>query len=150
MKSCTFFGHRYVSDKIEDVLKLLLIQLIEENNVDIFYVGSQGDFDRMVIATLKSLIKQYPHIRYYIVLAYFPCEKDCSVDYPENSLFPDGLEAVPPRYAIVKRNRWMIDESDYVVVYVNNSIGNASKFKVLSEKKGKNVINIAELKDKYN
>ncbi len=144
MNSCTFFGHRCVSDEIEELLTSLLIELIE-NDVSIFYVGSQGDFDHMVIKILKSLKIKYPHISYYIVLAYLPTAKDnYYFDYSDNTLYPEGLESVPAKYAIVKRNQWMIEKSDYVVVYVNQSFSNAAKFKALSEKKGKIVINIAD------
>ncbi len=141
MKSCTFFGHRYVSGKIEDVLTPLLISLIE-NNVSVFYVGSQGDFDHIVIKSLKT---KYPYISYYIVLAYLPVTKNnYYIDYYENTLYPEGLESVPPKYAIVKRNQWMIQKSDYVIVYVNQSFSNAAKLKAFAEMKGKIVINIAD------
>lgn len=144
MKCCTFFGHRYVFDKIEQILTSLLIKLIE-NDVKVFYVGSQGDFDCIVIKTLKSLKNKYPHISYYTVLAYLPVSKDnYYTDYSENTLYPDGLEFVPQKYAIIKRNQWMIEKSDYVIVYVKDSFGNAVKFKELSQKKGKTVINIVD------
>lgn len=144
MKSCTFFGHRYVFDKIEEVLTSLLSELIE-NDVDIFYVGSQGEFDCKAVNILKSLKIKYPHISYNIVLAYLPVNKDnYSTDYSKNTLYPEGLESVHPKYAIVKRNQWMIEKSDYVIVYVKRSSGNAAKFKELSEKKGKIVINVAD------
>lgn len=144
MNSCTFFGHRYISDEIEEILTSLLIKLIE-NDVSIFYVGSQGDFDHTVIKILKCLKIKYPHISYYIVLAYLHATKDnYYFDYFENTLYPEGLEFVPQKYAIVKRNQWMIEKSDYVIVYVNQTFSNASKFKALAEKKGKNVINIAD------
>lgn len=41
----------------------------------------------------------------------------------------------------------MIKHSDIVVAYVTHSISGATKFKELSEKKGKNVINLANLTD---
>lgn len=144
MKSCTFFGHRYVFDKIQEILTSLLTKLIE-NDVDVFYVGSQGEFDHIVTNILKSLKNKYPHISHYIVLAYLPVNKDnYSINYSENTLYPEGLESVHPKYAIIKRNQWMIEKSDYVIVYVKQSFGNSAKFKELSEKKGKNVINIAD------
>ena len=143
MKSCTFFGHRDVSEKIGETLTPLLIELIKKG-VDMFYVGSQGNFDYTVIKTLKLLKIKYPHISYYIVLAYLPVkEVTACFDY-KNTLYPEGLEAVPPKYAIIERNKWMIDKSDCVIVYVNQPSSNTAKFKAISEKKGKIVINIAD------
>ena len=142
MKSCTFFGHRYVYDKIDEILTSLLIELIE-NDISVFYVGSQGAFDNIVLKTLKLLKIKFPHISYYVVLAYLPMEKNkYCIDCTENTIYPDGLESVPKKYAIVKRNKWMIEKSDYVVVYVKHSFSNAEKFRLLSEKKNRIVINI--------
>lgn len=49
---------------------------------------------------------------------------------------------VPRRFAIDKRNRWMIDHSDFVITYVSRSFGGAAKFKEIAEKKNRVVINI--------
>ena len=46
--TCTFFGHRYVPQKIEPTLRSTLIDLIENHGADLFYVGNHGDFDAMV------------------------------------------------------------------------------------------------------
>ena len=132
MKICTFFGHRNVSEKITDVLTPILSELIEKNGVEVFYVGSQGNFDNIVIKTLENLKDKYSHISFYIILAYLPVTKNNN--YSENTLFPEGLEYVHPKYAIAKRNQWMIEKSDFVIVYVNQPFSNSAKFKELSEK----------------
>lgn len=144
--TCTFFGHRTITDDIEHKLYALIENLIINNGVSLFYVGNQGAFDYCVRNCLKILRQKYPHIRYAVVLAYLPREtkKDDYEDYSD-TIFPDGLEVTPPKFAIVKRNRWMIEKSDYVITYVKNPYGGAAKFKELSEKKGKVVYNIAEL-----
>ena len=59
-----------------------------------------------------------------------------------HTVFPEGLESVPPRYAIDRRNRWMLDRSDYVVTYVRNPYGGAAKYKELAIKKHKTVIEL--------
>ena len=64
MTACTFFGHRECPDSIQPELKMLLIHLIEAQHVDVFYVGHQGDFDRIVRNTLRELTFLYPHVRY--------------------------------------------------------------------------------------
>ena len=60
----------------------------------------------------------------------------------EETLLPDGIEVGPARFAIDRRNKWMIEQADYVITYVTHSWGGAAKFKELAEKKGKTVINI--------
>ena len=45
---CTFFGHRDTPRIAELILKEKIIYLIENKNVDKFYVGNNGNFDFMV------------------------------------------------------------------------------------------------------
>ena len=137
---CTFFGHKDTPDKIHKKLHDILIYLIEEKGVNVFYVGNQGNFDFFVIKELRALKTVYPQISYYVVLAYLPTVKS-GEDYSD-TILPDGIEKTIPKYAICKRNEWMINKTDYVVVYVRYSTGGAAKYKELSEKKGKTVINL--------
>ena len=136
---CTFFGHRDTPESVAERLNEVLIDLIENKNVDLFYVGNQGNFDLLVINNLKRLKCKYPHIRYSVALAYLTKNNEYT-----NSIYPEGLEYAPPKYAIDRRNRWMIERADYVVTYVKCGFGGAAKFKLLAENKGKFVINLAE------
>ena len=146
MKSCTFFGHRYVGDDISEILYKTITDLIENENVINFYVGNQGGFDSMVAKIIKKLKNKYSYISYAIVMAYIPKKGEGGKDF-SNTIYPEGLEFVPPKFAIVKRNNWMIEKSEFVVVYVKDLCGGAAKFKEIAEKKGKKVINIAETID---
>lgn len=141
--TCTFFGHRTVPKEIEPTLRSTLIDLIENHNVKLFYVGNQGGFDAMVRRVLKELSEKYD-ITYHVVLAYMPGKKD-EFNYEDYSdtILPDGIESVPKRFAITHRNRWMIDQSDYVVTYVTAHIASgAAQFKELAERKGRIIIDI--------
>ena len=137
---CTFFGHRDAPPKIKPALRQVLLDLIERQGVRQFYVGNQGNFDAMARSLLAEL-EQSHGIRYEIVLAYLPSEKAPLYD-PDHTLLPEGIETVPPRFAIEYRNKWMIDHSDIVITYVHRSFGGAAKFKELAEKKNKVVIQI--------
>jgi len=98
----------------------------------------------MVKRLLVEFKKTYP-INYAVVLAYFPSQPEQAKG--ENfcdTILPDGIENVPRRFSINYRNRWMIERSDYVITYVQCSVGGASKFKQLAERKKKIVINLAE------
>ena len=48
MSVCTFFGHSDCPSTVAPKLRSVLIELIENHGVDVFYVGNQGNFDRMV------------------------------------------------------------------------------------------------------
>lgn len=142
---CTFFGHRNIAIDIYPKLYSTLEKLIKVNNVDEFYVGNQGSFDFTVIRCLKELKTKHPNIKYNIVLAYFPKSNNSQISTFEYSdtIFPQGFEYIHPKFAIDKRNRWMIEKSDVVVTYVTREIGGAAKYKAIAEKKGKFVINIS-------
>ena len=142
---CTFFGHRKVYEKIEPILRSTLIDLIENHEVKKFYVGNHGSFDSMVCRVLADLSTRYP-ITYYIVLAYMPKQRDC-LDLTDHTrtIFPEKIETVPRRFAIIYRNKWMIRQADYVVTYTTNHIGSgAAQFKALAEKQGKTIIEIGK------
>ena len=137
----TFFGHRQIFENVQPVLRRVLETMITEQGADNFYVGHQGDFDSLVLRTLKELKVVYPHITYEIVLAYLPTDNSQTNIKDEPTVYPDGLESVPRRFAIVHRNRWMIEHSDWVISYAK-SPGGAAQFTVLAEKRGKKVIKL--------
>ena len=138
--TCTFFGHRDTPQTVKPLLRDVMINLIEHQGVNRFYVGNQGSFDRMAADLLKE-ISEATDIRYEIVLAYMPKTNGSFDETP--TLLPDGIEAVPPRFAIEYRNKWMIAHSDIVVTYVRHSFGGAAKFKGYAIRKGKLIIEIS-------
>ncbi|MBE6799176.1 MAG: DUF1273 domain-containing protein [Ruminococcaceae bacterium] len=144
MATCTFFGHKDTPTQIKPLLKAVLVDLIENKNVDTFYIGNQGNFDLMARDVAENLTKEYPHIRYFVILAYFPV-KQCEFKDNSNTIYPDGLEKTPPKFAILKRNEWLLKHSDHVVTYVKHTISSAASFAELAKKKGKSVINIANI-----
>ena len=142
MKTCIFFGHRDTQATIKPRLMSCVESLIVKHGVTKFYVGNQGNFDRMAKSVLQTLQKKYPYIEYYVVLAYFPSQKE-EMDDTE-TIYPDGLETVPRRFAISHRNRWMLRQADYVVGYITHSWGGAAQFFAQAKRQGKQVINLGE------
>ena len=144
--TATFFGHRDCPDSVKPQLRKMLVELIETQEVDTFYVGSQGKFDSLVLAVLEQLSLKYPHIRYEVVLAYFPDHRKEShlPDFP-HTLLPEGIEKVPPRFAISWRNRWMLRQADVVVTYVNHTWGGAAQFAALARRQGKAVLPLGKI-----
>ena len=140
--TATFFGHKDTPKEIEPTLRSTLIDLIENKNVNVFYVGNNGNFDTMVHRQLEDLSQTYP-ITYSVVLAYLPTEKN-KYDDLTHTIYPEGLETVPKRFAISWRNKWMIQQSDFVVTYVTHTYGGAAQFKEMAVRQGKAVIKLQE------
>lgn len=138
MATVTFFGHKDTPKETEPTLRLTLVDLIEKKNSNLFYVGNQGNFDAMVRRQLEDLAQTYP-ITYKIVLAYMPGKND---EPDEHTILPEGLETVPRRFAISRRNKWMLDQADTVVTYVTHPSSGAYQIKETAIKKGKTVIEL--------
>ena len=148
MATCTFFGHHECPDFIKVKLREVLIDLITNHNVDMFYVGNQGRFDAIVRGVLRELKKEYPQMRinYAVVLAYIPGKQNEYDDYTDTML-PEGIESVHPRYAISWRNNWMLRQSDYVVTYITHSWGGAAQYAAKAARQRKSVVNLADFEN---
>ena len=139
--ACCFFGHKDTPASIVPTLGAMVDYLIQERNVTEFLVGNQGSFDRMVYHSLKEASSRYPHITYHVVLAYMP-EAELPIYENGETFLPEGIENVPPKYAISWRNKWMVREADICVCYVTHSWGGAAQYVKYAKNQGKEVINL--------
>lgn len=104
-------------------LDLILPSLIE-GGAATFYLGGYGAFDRLAAAAVKRQKATYPAIEAVLVLPYLDRNMDAS-DYDRTTYPP--LEKVPPRFAIIKRNQWMVEEADVVISAVAHGWGGRRK-----------------------
>lgn len=76
-------------------------------------------------------------------------EYDNALKIFDDTIYPN-IENVPPRFAIIKRNEWMVNNSDFLIAYVENRFGGARKTLQYAEKK-KNIkiINLVDEKNEY-
>ena len=141
MKSCCFLGHKKYPTEKETTLQNEIRALIENQNVKRFYVGTHGEFDRKAYKVLNCLKDEY-EIEVYVVLAYLDRE-DCYYK-DATTIFPDELTNTPPRFAIRKRNNYMIEQSEYVVAYINTPFSNAFKNIQQAIRRRKIIINLGD------
>ena len=139
---CAFFGHKDTPESIRPLLESAVKKIIERYPDITFYVGNNGNFDRMVLSVLKSLSEDFPTISYSVILAYLPIGKSAEFDNLP-TIYPEGIECVPKKYAISYRNDWIVKKADMVICYITHNYGGAAKFVEKACKKGKPVYNIA-------
>lgn len=150
MNVCTFFGHRDAPSEIQPFLISALEDIINVEKVTTFYVGNEGNFDRLSLASLLLLKKKYPDIKFTVVLAYLPKHTDAMHNdtFYANTILPEEVSSSPPKFKISKRNIWMINKSKYVITYVSYNTGGAAKYAEMAKKKGCRVINLAKAKNR--
>lgn len=77
----------------------------------------------MALRALRRMKEKYPYISYNVVLAY---KKEEWIPYEfGETMLPEGIEGIHPRYAISWRNKWMVYETDIVIAYITHSWGGA-------------------------
>ena len=151
-KICFFIGHSDTSEVIKPLLREVIEQHITEYGVTDFYVGHYGAFDRITAAVLCEMKTLYPKIKNYLILAYHPATRQ--VELPkgfENTLFFEGQEKSPPRYAIINLNKRAVREADYLIAFSRNITGGSHKlllYAAAKEKREKlNITNLADIFD---
>ena len=124
---CCFFGHRDTPQEYSPILEATVERLITEEGACEFYVGTHGNFDGMALKVLRLMKQRHPHICYSVVLAYHPGKQQTYEKYlPEETVYPDGLEKTPLRFAIIKRNCWMLQKSDCTIVCIVPGVRSSS------------------------
>lgn len=142
----TFCGHGDVADRsdIEQWLQTVCSELISQG-ADEFYLGGYGDFDNLCAAVMRDQKKNHPNIRLILVFPYLNC--NMMTEGYDETVYPP-LESVPKRFAISRRNEWMVQKSDVVVAYVIHGWGGAARTLEYACRKRKQIIRYgAESKD---
>lgn len=144
MYSCTFIGHRDCPKSIKEKLIFEIENLIVNEKVNVFYVGTQGGFDRLVYECLCEFEKRYK-IKVVVVLAYLNREDELTYYDTEKTIFPDCITKTPPRFAISKRNDYMLKKSDYLICYLDNKFSNTYELVLKAIKRNKKIINLGRI-----
>lgn len=125
-KTCFFIGNRYTPSDITEQLAKVIEQHITEYGVTTFTVGHYGNFDGIVKGVLREAKKCHEDIKLYLLAPYALNQKMETPKDFDGMFYPEGLENVPLRYAIVQANRYMIQNSDYLIAY-RLGVGNSYK-----------------------
>ena len=144
----TFCGHSQAifTDEEKSVLRNILVDEINKNPTCKFYLGGYGDFDGLCLRTLKELKNDFPEIELIFITPYLDknySKLEFAKYHYDDVIFPP-LESVPRKFAILKRNEWMVEQADLVIAYVKYSWGGAVKALEYAKRKKKRIINIAK------
>lgn len=137
-KSCFFIGHREASDDLRPQLDQAIERCITEHGVTGFVVGKYGNFDRLAAQALIAAKKLHPEIYIQLLVPYHPADRPVEAPEGFNSTFyPEGMEAVPKRLAIVRANRYMVEHTDFLIAYAWHPASNARELLEYAQKREK-------------
>jgi len=147
----TFIGHSTVCfhDKIKEVVKEKIRDNIADNETVSCFLGGYGDFDRICAVACRELKSEYNEIELLYITPYISISEQKKINEMQKSKLCDAsiyppIEKVPLRYAILKRNEWMIEKADLVIAFVDKSYGGAFNSLNLAKRKKKRIINICD------
>lgn len=148
-KICCFAGHSQLVDTENIYKKLLSVieNLVTTENVSEFWVGNYGDFDRLCAKAVRELAEKYPEIRLCLIVPYLTREiNEYSEMYYEkydDIIVADMPKKTPQKVKIIRANQYMVENSGFLVCYVNHSFGGAAKtLEYAKKKKHITVINL--------
>lgn len=139
----TFIGHSEISkpDAVRSWLSTVLDEYIMQEEL-VFYLGGYGSFDRMAASVVQEKKQQNPAAQSILVLPYLNRSYDLT---PYDSTVFPPLETVPPRYAVSRRNQWMVLQADLVIAYVIYGWGGAAVTLDYAQRKHKQILRYPEL-----
>ena len=91
----------------------------------------------MAAKIVRELKKSHPDIHSTLVIPYM--DRDYNIELYDGFIYPP-LENTPLRFAISKRNEWMVDQADVVVAYITHDWGGAIKTLEYAQRKKKRII----------
>jgi len=150
LRTCTFAGHSCVySSSVGKCLEREIETFLSDADSAVFYVGGRGDFDCMAAAEVRAAMKHHKdkEIQLFLVEPYMHeglnREKEYNEDHYSGIVIPQELIGIHPKAAITKRNRWMVDQSDLLIAFVQRDFGGAYETMKYAIKTKTHVINIA-------
>lgn len=147
----SFFGHRDVEDLryVEARLEKFFVHLCHRYSDVECLLGRSGEFDMCVARMLRTVRRRYDArgCLLLLVLPYKVRDMEALERYYDEVFIPETVEGTHYKRAISARNRWMIEQSDLVVVFVNKSTGGACQAMQYAVSCGKRIINLAEADD---
>ena len=138
-----FCGHSTYVENVKDEEEVLAVLESRVGELPCeFFLGGYGNFDQFGYGCAKRFQKKHPNARLLFVTPYL------SESYARNTEWRQGrfdgviyppLENVPPRYAISRRNRWIVEQADLLFAYITHEFGGAYAMYRYAKQKDKEI-----------
>ena len=141
----SFCGHREFTpdaEKEKTIIDLLLKYAETEQEV-ICYTGGYGAFDWFAASCIRKAQALAKNIRNCLIIPYITVSYLHRIKIHKekfNEIIYPPLEDVPPKFAIIRRNEWMVDNSELLIAHVKFSWGGAGRTLEYAKRRGMEII----------
>lgn len=153
-QTCCILGNRLVPrGQTEEIALRLEEKILKLHSLGVvrFFTGGGLGFDTLAAQVVLRVRAAHPDIRFILVL---PCRDQAAkwpasavATYEEIKALADEIiytAEVTSRGHILKRNRYMVDNSDYILTHLSKTSGRTAQTIRYAEKTDHVVINVAK------
>jgi uncharacterized phage-like protein YoqJ len=148
----TFCGHAHFlrTEEYEKNLLAFLEEKVGERPADM-YLGGYGGFDSFAYDCCKKFKETHPKVSLIFVTPYLTEEyRKNHLEYQKtryDSILCPDIEDKPKRFAILYRNKYMVEKADYVVAYVSHDWGGAYTTYKHAKRMRKEIFNLVNFEE---
>lgn len=146
-----FIGHSSLNHEsgLYEKVKKAIIDNINNTDGISFYCGGYGNFDSLCARICHKIKEQHPKHETVLITPYITESHQKRLQALLNTNLYDAviyppLENAPLRFAISKRNEWMVTNADLIIAFVKYSYGGAYTALKYAKKLGKPIANLAQ------
>ena len=147
----SFFGHREICDteELEKKLLFILSNVLGDEPCELLF-GGYGMFDNLAYTCCRRLSDDHSYKLKFVFVTPYVTESYLNNQISNKTLAFDEIvypqiEKVPYKFAISARNRWIAEQSDIVITYVNRKYGGAYSACLHAKKRGKTLISLGKI-----
>lgn len=142
----TFCGHsNFKAEQGDEGRALQILENIAKGEQVDFYLGGYGGFDRFALRCAKKYKETHPDTKLIFISPYqnkWLEDRRAQIEKEYDEIIYPELERVPLKFAILKRNEFMVGQADHVICYVQTHYGGAYKTLLYAHKRKKSYVNL--------
>ena len=130
---CSFFGdgNCFCTEEVKSTVKKTVEKLITENGVNVFLFASRSEFELLCLKTVTELKNMYPHVR----CLYVRAERGYVNEEYKEFVANNYDDTFCPFESSAKRNRYIIDNSEYCVFGGKTANNTKTAYKYATKRK---------------
>jgi len=141
----TFCGHADFRGDKESEKEMMAIFEEEIGDADCeMLFGEYGKFDSFAFSCGQKYRKQHTGVKLIFVTPYVRALSQKTDACKFDEIIYPCQESIPYRFAILHRNRWMVERAGLIIAFVNRSWGGAYQSYLHAKRKQKRIINLAK------